>query len=182
MTLDEAIAAARQVADGNVDEFANQPAWNLRNAPQRATAALQARETAMAEIADARAVVEALDQVWRDNGRWSRFFMVPGGHIHRSTSCHTLQITTQIGWLPDLSGETEAEAVATHGTMLCSKCFDQAPVEWTTKAPKPTDPDECPGSRNYVPRANLRRRSPRGTCPQCGRTVSVTSRGNARKH
>ncbi len=93
-----------------------------------------------------------------------------------------LHITTQIGWLPDLSGETEAEAVAAHGAMLCTHCFPAAPVEWTTKAPKPVDPDECPGSRNYVPGANLRLCSPRGTCPQCGRTVSVTSRGNARKH
>jgi hypothetical protein len=182
LTLDEAIAAARQVADGNVEGLDNRAAWNLRNAPQRAAAALQARDTAMAEVADARAVVEALDQVWRDNGRWSRFFMVPGGHIHRSTSCHTLHITTQIGWLPDLSGESEAEAVAAHGAMLCTHCFSEAPVEWTTKAPKPVDPNECPGSRNYVPGANMRLCSPRGTCPQCGQTVSVTSRGNARKH
>lgn len=134
------------------------------------------------DVAAARAVVEALDEVWRNNGRWNRFFMVPGGHIHRSTTCHTLHATTQISWLPDLSGESETEAVAAHGSVLCTHCFPSAPVEWTTKAPKAVDPSLCAGSNNYVPGANLRLRSPRGTCPECGRTVSVSSRGNARKH
>lgn len=184
LTLDEAIATARRVADGQVDELDNRAAWNLRNAPQRASAALQAYETARSQVSAARATVEALDQVWRDHGRWSRFFIVPGGHIHSSTACHTLHITTQIGWLPELSGESEAEAVAAYGTVLCSQphCFPTAPVEWTTKTAKPLDPDQCPGSTHYVPDANLRLCSPRGTCPQCGHTVSVTSRGNARKH
>jgi hypothetical protein len=62
--------------------------------------AIDARDTALEEIAAAHAVIEQLEQVWRDNGRWSRYFMVPGGHIHSSTACHTLHVTTQIGWLP----------------------------------------------------------------------------------
>ena len=33
-------------------------------------AALQAYETARSQVSAARAAVEALDQVWRDNGRW----------------------------------------------------------------------------------------------------------------
>lgn len=182
LSLDDAIDTARKVAAGQVDVLGNRAAWNLRNAPQRATAALHARDIALEEIAAAHAVIEQLEQVWRDNGRWSRFFMVPGGHIHSSTACHTLHVTTQIGWLPDLSGESEAEAVNAYGSVLCTHCFTSAPVEWTTKAPKPVDPTLCPGSKNYVPGANLRLCSPRGTCPECGQTVSVTSRGNARKH
>lgn len=120
--------------------------------------------------------------MWRERGMWSRFFMVPGGHIHSSTGCHTLRPTTWISWLPELSGESEAEAVAAHGSVLCTHCFPSAPVEWTTKAPKPTDPNVCSGWGKYVPDANLRLYSPRGTCPDCGQTVSVTSRANARKH
>lgn len=182
LTLDEAIATARQVAAGQLEALGERVAGNLRNAPQRATAALDAREAARTEVATARAAVDALDQVWRDNGRWSRFFMVPGGHIHRSPSCRSLHPSTQIGWLPELSGESEAEAVAAYGTVLCTHCFPSAPVEWTTKAPKPADPNECSGSRKYVPGANMRLCSPRGTCPDCGETVSVTSTGKARKH
>ena len=34
------------------------------------------------------------------------------------------------GWLPKLSGMTEAEAVEEHGPALCSVCFPSAPVEW----------------------------------------------------
>lgn len=170
------------MAAGHLETLGERAARNLRNAPQRAAAALQARDSAVTDIATARAAIEELEQVWRDNGRWSRFFMVPGGHIHRSTACHSLHISTQISWLPELSGESEAEAVSAYGTVLCTHCFPSAPVEWTTKAPKPADPNECPGSRKYVPGANMRLCSPRGTCPECGQTVSVTSRGNARKH
>lgn len=63
---------------------------------------------------------------------WSRFFLVlnPDGHIHSSRSCSTCQWDTRFGWLPDVSGLTEAEAVAAHGERLCTVCFPSAPVEW----------------------------------------------------
>jgi hypothetical protein len=100
LSLEDAIDTARKVAAGQVDVLGKRAAWNLRNAPQRTATALHARDTALEEIAAAHAVIEQLEQVWRDNGRWSRYFMVPGGHIHSSTACHTLHVTTQIGWLP----------------------------------------------------------------------------------
>ncbi len=172
MTFPAAVEAAQSVVGAHV-----------ARASQLAADALQAHQTAMASVAAAREVVRQLDEVWRTHGKWNRFFMVPGGHIHSSTACHSLHVSTQIGWLPDLSGESEAEAVATYGTVLCTKCFPTAPVEWTTKAPNPVDPNLCPGSNNYVPGANLRLCSPRGTCPECGQTgISVTKRGLARKH
>ncbi len=40
---------------------------------------------------------------------WSRFFLVPGGHIHSSLNCSTCNKegkSTNFGWLPDLSGCT----------------------------------------------------------------------------
>lgn len=74
--------------------------------------------------------------VWErqaDYTGWSRFFLVTntGGHIHRDMSCSTCFPTTQYAWLYELSGLTEAEAVAEYGEILCSVCFPSAPVEWT---------------------------------------------------
>jgi hypothetical protein len=64
---------------------------------------------------------------------WSRFFLVTNtnGHIHRSMSCSTCFYSTQFSWLTELSGLTEAEAVAEYGEILCTVCFPSAPVEWT---------------------------------------------------
>lgn len=65
---------------------------------------------------------------------WSRFWLVTNtnGHIHSTTSCSTCYPSTQFAWLPELSGQTEAEAVAAQGEILCSVCFPSAPVAWTT--------------------------------------------------
>src|SRR6185369_10664798 len=54
-----------------------------------------------------------------------------GGHIHSSMRCSTCRFDTEFGWLPTLSGLTEAEAVAAHGAILCTVCYPTAPVEWT---------------------------------------------------
>ena len=64
---------------------------------------------------------------------WSRFFVVTSsqGHIHSSMTCSSCYRTTTYGWLPELSGDSEAEAVATHGPALCTVCFPSAPVEDT---------------------------------------------------
>lgn len=64
---------------------------------------------------------------------WSRFFIVKNtnGHIHSSMDCSTCYPTTVFGWLPQLSGLTEADAVEEWGGILCSVCFPSAPVEWT---------------------------------------------------
>lgn len=63
---------------------------------------------------------------------WSRFFVVTSsdGHIHRDTSCSTCYVTTTFGFLPLLSGLTEADAVEEYGEILCSVCYPSAPSEW----------------------------------------------------
>ncbi|MBT4072342.1 MAG: hypothetical protein HOE75_01470 [Chloroflexi bacterium] len=79
---------------------------------------------------------------------WSRFFAVPGGHIHSSMNCSTCnRVTNQSGqtftafaWLPALSGLTAADAIAAHGHALCSVCFPNAPVSDTNKSVKIADP------------------------------------------
>lgn len=64
---------------------------------------------------------------------WPRYWLVTSsaGHIHKSTNCQTCRPTTGYGWMPQMSGQTEAESVAAlgrHADSLCSVCFPSAPV------------------------------------------------------
>lgn len=172
-TTEEVIAAATTIAS-NPDAT---PAYRVEQAKTRVDAFTNARTAWHA----AQNAVLAHDHEWANHGRWSRFFLVTGGHIHSSTSCRSLRITTRIGWLPEVSGDTEKEAVEAYGTILCTHCFPTAPVEWTI-GNQDTDPSTCPGSGDYVPNVNMRRVSKYGTCTTCSETVSVTSLGKARKH
>lgn len=100
---------------------------SIRNA-ERALSGLAEHR---AEVRRLRAEMETLEEVYTAEGGWSRFFVVTSsaGHIHSSMSCSTCRPTTTYGWLPQLSGRTEAEAVEAHGPALCSVCFPSAPVE-----------------------------------------------------
>lgn len=113
---------------------------------------------------------------------WSRFFLVTSsnGHIHSSMSCHTCRYDTAYGWLPDLSGKTEPDAVADQGAILCTACYQSAPVEWTRG--KDADPLTCPGS-NQAPAGDTRMfgRTRYGTCPVCGDELPAGYSG-IRKH
>ena len=81
---------------------------------------------------EARAAYETADAKYAG---WARFFLVKNtnGHIHSSLNCSTCNWDTQFGWLTDMSGLTEADAVTAHGARLCSVCFPTAPVEWTQR-------------------------------------------------
>lgn len=74
-----------------------------------------------------------IDELERQYEGWSRFFLVTSspGHIHSSLGCSTCRNTTTYGWLPELSGKTEAETVKELGPALCTVCFPSAPVEDT---------------------------------------------------
>lgn len=188
--------AHRIAGDRRITKGRGQQMWTMSLDEVKATLQSKAQTdghaaaaTALQDLAEkesayreARGVVFDLETVWREHGCWSRFYLVPGGHIHSSTGCHTLRLRTRVGWLPELSGDTEAEAVAAQGPLLCSVCWPTALAEWTVGAEKPVNPKECPGSKRYVPNANLRLYSPRGECPKCGQYVSVTKLGNARAH
>jgi hypothetical protein len=100
-----------------------------------------------AQIAEQQAKIdEALDAIapfdaeFVRRGGWSRFFLVTNnnGHIHRTQACSTTYATTQWAWLPQLSGQTEAEAVEDQGEILCSVCFPSAPSAWTNGVSKRT--------------------------------------------
>jgi hypothetical protein len=138
-----------------------------------------------AELIETKAQIEAvereLNEIYEAFGRWSRFFVVPGGHIHSSMDCHSCYPTTRFGWLPELSGLTEAEAVAEHGTILCSFCYPSAPVEWTLskEGEKPAD-YYCEGSGQAPKDGVVNHKGYRGAwghCPVCGKDQTVTSEG-----
>lgn len=88
---------------------------------------------AIACLADARAttadLLAAYQAAEREYAGWSRFFLVTGGHIHATMNCSTCYDTTEFGWLPELSGLTESDAVAVYGSVLCSVCYPSAPVD-----------------------------------------------------
>lgn len=115
---------------------------------------------------------------------WSRFFLVnnSGGHIHSSTHCSTCFPTTRFGWLPEFSGQTEAEAVAKHGAILCTVCYPTAPVEWTDRR----DDSVCEGSGDYYDHEQPHRvgyySGNWATCQGCKTRQTVTKAGKIRKH
>lgn len=120
MSHDQAREAARKLQEESGDTFYGMQAG--RDLEMLALAELR--------VARLSGVISRLDDEYTG---WSRFFLVQSkaGHVHRSMSCSTCRPTTRFGWLPHLSGRTEADAVNELGAMLCTVCFPSAPVEWT---------------------------------------------------
>jgi len=102
--------------------------WASRMIPSQM---LELDATLMNQQARAQLRIGQLDDAYLARP-WSRFFPCTntGGHIHSSLHCSTLHPTTQMAWMPSLSGKSEGEAVAQLGPILCSVCFPSAPVEW----------------------------------------------------
>lgn len=97
-------------------------------------------ESAEYALVEAQAALDALRPLYTG---WSRYTVVPGGHVHTWDGCHTLRWTTDVRWLPSLSGLTEADAVEEHGEILCSHCFPTAPVAWTNGQSKQSIADKA---------------------------------------
>lgn len=116
---------------------------------------------------------------------WSRFILVlaSGGHIHSSNYCAggSIRVTTQLAWNPQLSGKTEAEAVAELGPLLCTHCFPTAPVEYTIGKPKP---QHCAGSGEAPVSGTVTRlrRNTSGRCTGCQVSRPLTQYGVVRAH
>lgn len=129
-----------------------------------------------AEAAPLRDAANALDKELYKG--WTRFFLVQ--HIHNTAHCSSFRPTTRVGWLPDVSGLTEAEAVAEYGATLCTVCFPSAPVELTSAA---VDPTICPGRIDYdAPSRRGYHSGNYATCADCGKRVTLTPSGKLRKH
>ena len=185
--VDERIAAASQ----RVARLANQLAGYEKTIAKygRLAAGYDAEERMAKLDADLAVAARELTAANRQYKGWSRFFIVQGGHIHSTMSCSTCnngKHPTDFGWLPQLSGLTEADAVAEHGAILCTVCFPSAPVHWTNKyeleaAAKAAS--KCPGQRDYSkPSRQGYYTGNWATCDTCGGRITITSTGKLRAH
>lgn len=86
------------------------------------------RSTAVERECLAAATV-VLEQVFTEAGGWNRYFLcaTDGGHVHH-LPCSTLRPSTQIAWMPGLSGLDENGMVEAVGFKACTVCFSTAPV------------------------------------------------------
>ncbi|MFF7198276.1 hypothetical protein ACFZAM_31775 [Streptomyces sp. NPDC008079] len=128
-----------------------------------------------------------LDREWTVRGGWPRFFLVQDGHIHIGRQCHTLRMTTQLFWRPELSGLTEEDAVKQEGPFLCTFCYPSAPTDWKLDPADARRKPECSGSRTNAEPLMTPTQKQRGhgyvTCPECGKTdVRITSTWRLRSH
>jgi hypothetical protein len=133
MTDAEAIAQVAKIAAGitySADE--------AQNDLDRLTAA-------GAELDQARDAKEMADK-WADNGRWNRYAVVPGGHIHTNDGCFTLRWNTDVRWAYQISGDSVADAIDAYGEALCSHCYPEASVAQTL-GKVATDPNGHPITR-----------------------------------
>jgi len=102
--------------------------WTQREAQ----AALDKLAAARAEEQVADDAVKAQSALWAAHGCWMRYSVVPGGHIHTNwRDCHTLRDTTTVLWAYQASGDSVEQAIEVYGTVLCTHCFPEAPVEQT---------------------------------------------------
>lgn len=114
-----------------------------------------------------------------DRRPWTRYLVVPGGHLH-FRGCHTLTPgRTMVGQIAEASGLDQAEVVGKYGVTACTHCFPDAPVE-----PKKTPAEEgfCAHSGEYLTNDEYGQGRRYCRCPKCGEQVAVTQSGKFRKH
>jgi len=119
--LVEAIRETQKIVDGKYS-----PA-NKAMAEKRVVSLSTKLAVVRAELAPLDAIAKA--------GKWTRFVLVPGGHVHRP-NCHTLYFTTARYIMPRYSGADEAEVVGIAGEAACTFCFPSAPVDRPTTIPE----------------------------------------------
>lgn len=180
----------KYVYDRNIDETLNElalkladdqfPSWDKGNV----TDCINEYGDLSRKFDATQAQIQAIDVEY--NGRpWSRFIAVEGGHIHSSRFCEggTIRVTTRIGWHPELSGKSQAEAVDLLGELLCTHCFPDAPVAWTTGvAKKKVAEGYCDGQGEQGENLEMQYVSPRGNCPKCKQATGISKTGKVLKH
>lgn len=176
----DTVAQARQVAAGEVEE----PTFQARRAVGPLLVTLDGVDDALVRVVEARVPLDARYEA----GPWTRYFWVQGngGHGHRSEDCSTCnkgRNETRFGWHPELSGKTDADAIAVFKDRLCSVCFPDAPVAHKDAL----KPGQCKGSRQAPVDGTMRRFGPSrtgyGRCPVCpdGTDLRVLTAGGVLK-
>jgi hypothetical protein len=78
--------------------------------------------------------LEPLGKEWIRRDGWTRWYLVPDGHLHYDISgdrCSRIP-TTDHYWMTEHSGRSAAEMIELAGDRVCTTCFPDAPV-----APRP---------------------------------------------
>ncbi|GAA3751393.1 hypothetical protein [Micromonospora maritima] len=119
--------------------------------------------------------------------RWSRWWWVPNGHLHREGKCSTLYQSTELRLTPAASGLSDEELVDKFGWYVCTTCYPDAPALPSFRTPGTYAAEQADAEGwclNTVPSyVDRRYRSPYGGCNDCDATgVAVTSLGKLRKH
>lgn len=123
-------------------------------------------------------------------GGWKRYYLVPKGHVHRETSCHTCTYKTLFNWLPELSACDETVMVEKYGDLACAECFPQVlthPAFIASAAARKADEErkrsaQCPSSAQPVGNTNRTPNGRRARCPSCNCIVPITRYGLFRQH
>lgn len=159
-------------------EMAKYPRRDAQAQSDRVAQVDAAMATAQADLEAYNAVhkveQDALDAEFIARGRWTRYFLVPNGHFHRSTHCSSCRHTTRFGWLPEMSEVDEDAAIEKFGHQVCTVCFPDAPV-----LDAPADPGVCAHSGDFV---RYSRKSYDYHKCACGRGGALTKSGRIRKH
>jgi hypothetical protein len=145
----------------NAEIAATDTSYVGRQAQDRIVSIAAARE-ALRDAIDA-ATVQGRE--WAEHGRWNRYSVVPGGHIHTDLDdCHTFRYgpdgtrTTDVRWAYPVSGDSVEEAIETYGPALCTHCFPEAPVV-KTSAKVETDVDGNPITKAQADAARAARQA-----------------------
>ena len=140
---------------------------------------------AKAKIAEANAKAQPYEDEYSNRGGWSRFFLVPDGHVHYR-HCHTLHPTTLISWIPELAAHTEDEMVAKFGHVACTVCFPSAPAhpffQKTAAEAAKIEAAKADAKCDADPYDYKRHTNRYGHCNKCGNFTSLTSTGKMRSH
>lgn len=113
---------------------ANLTAMHVRKDPAR-VADFNSRINELTEALDALDAAAAPYEAIYAETRWTRFFLVPDGHLHRSRRCSSLRWKTLTVWLPEYSGKNETEIVELAGEAACTICYPSAPVNRLSMLP-----------------------------------------------
>lgn len=106
----------------------------VRNSPAN-VAMFNARINELTEALDALDAAAAPFEAIYAETRWTRFFLVPGGHLHRSRRCSSFRWNTVTAWFPEYSGKSEKEIVDLAGEAACTICYPSAPVHRLSMLP-----------------------------------------------
>lgn len=108
-----------------------------------------------AEVADLRAQMAPLEAEYQRRGRWTRAFLVSGGHLHNTMDCSTCNREgrmTRFAWMTEYSGASEEQIVEAAGDRACTVCHPSAPVAVLSRPSVMFTPDEETAARERAER------------------------------